>query len=309
MAMGGTFDHFHVGHESFILYAANLSQKLLIGIMNDKNIGQKEHLGQVEPFKIRLKHVLNFCKQNQIDCQLIELNDPYGPTIDKDFTAIDSLCATKETEKGADKINEIRVAMGLRPLPIFLAPLLNDQTNTPLHSTKIRAGKINRDGLIFIKEFEDGLTINQKQRQFFIKPLGPIMTSPDHKQNELAVVVGDYALSQFLLNSWPYQVGVYDKKTKRAPFVDQQLSKIKPDIVFDNPAGTISAATFKEIFKLDLKKTHHILVEGEEDLVTVAFILTLPLGSIIYYGQPDQGMVKLTISEELKDKVLKVLKS
>lgn len=308
MAMGGTFDHFHVGHESFIRYAANLSQKLLIGVMSSNTMPKAQHQSQ-QPYKIRLKSVLNFCKNEKIDCQVVELTDPYGPTIDPDFPAIDSLCATIETEKGADKINEIRQAQGMRPLPIFLAPLLNDQTKTPLHSTKIRTGQINRLGEVFTQAFPNGVTINNKQRQFFIKPMGPVVQEASHRAQDFVAVVGDFALSQFLLNRWSYQIGVYDGKTKRQPFVDQLLSKISPTLNITNPAGAISAEAFTKLAKLDLNKQQHILVDGEEDLITAALVLTMPLDSILYYGQPGEGMVKLTISEELKERVWQVLKT
>lgn len=308
MAMGGTFDHFHLGHESFIRYASDRSQKLLIGIMSDSTIKNKDQNHSLQPYRVRLKQVLNFCRASRIDCQLVELTDPYGPTIDPDFKGIDSLCATSETEAGADKINEIRQAMGLRPLPIFLAPLLNDQTQTPLHSTKIRAGQVNRQGELFVEPLKQGLTITSKQRQFFGKPLGPIVTAPDHRQESLVAVVGDYALSQFLLNGWSYQIGVFDGKTRRQPFVDQELAKITPTLKITNPAGSITAEAFDRLNKLDLSIRQHILVDGEEDLITAALILTLPLAAVLYYGQPNQGMVRLIIDEELKDKVWRLLK-
>lgn len=308
MAMGGTFDHFHIGHESFLKYADSFSEKLLIGVMADKFVQGKASAKSIQPYKIRVKHVLNFCRQNNINCEIVELTDPYGPTIDKDFKGIDSLCATTETEKGADKINEIRGAMNMRPLPIYLAPLLNDETNTPLHSTKIRAGQVNRNGEFFAGGFPEGVTINAKQRQFFSKPLGPIVSVANHSPKDLVAVVGDYALSQFLLRDWTYQVGVYDGKTQREPFVHELLSKIHPTLEISNPAGAISGEVFEKLSDLNFENKNHILVDGEEDLITAALILTLPLSSILYYGQPNKGMVKLSINEELKEKVWQILK-
>lgn len=309
MAMGGTFDHFHAGHESFLRFADSFSEKLFIGIMSDNAVGRKSNPKSLQPFKIRVKNVLNFCKENNINCDVVELNDPYGPTIDKDFWGIDSLCATVETEKGADKINEIRAAMNMQPLPVYLAPMLNDQTNTPLHSTKIRAGQVNRQGEFFAGGFPEGVTINDKQRQFFVRPMGSIVAVANHSVRDLVAVVGDYALSQFLFNEWSYQVGVYDGKTQREPFVDKLLSKIKPTLKITNPAGAISGEAFEKLSALDFSEKQHVLVEGEEDLITAALILTLPLSSILYYGQPNKGMVKLTINEELKDKVWQTLKN
>lgn len=308
MAMGGTFDHFHAGHESFIQFAAKLSYKLLIGITADELVHTKEQSASLQPYKIRHKAVQNFCETNKLDCELVKLTDIYGPTIDREYTKIDSLCATKDTEGGADKINEVRQAMGMRPLPIFLAPLLNDQTNTPIRSTKIRAGLIDRHGKYFVQAFHAGLEINAKQRQYLSRPLGPIVTEANPNDTRLIAVVGDYALSQFLINNWSYRIGVYDGRTQRQPFVHELIKKITPTLKIANPAGSISAEAFQQLAKLDTTKQQHILVDGEEDLVTTALILTLPLKAILYYGQPGKGMVKLEISEELKEKIWKLLK-
>jgi uncharacterized protein (UPF0218 family) len=46
-----------------------------------------------------------------------------------------------------------------------------------------------------------------------------------------------------------------------------------------------------------------VLIRGEEDLVTAVLLLLLPLQSLIYYGQPGEGMVEVVVSEELKEKI------
>lgn len=309
MALGGTFDHFHAGHESFIKFATQLSYKLLIGITADELVHTKEQTASLQPYKIRHKAVQNFCERRKLDCELVKLTDLYGPTINPEYTKIDSLCATTDTEPGVDKINEVRVAMGLRPLPIFIAPLLNDQTNTPLHSTKIRAGLIDRQGKLFVQAFQAGLEINDHQRRFLRRPLGPIVAEANPNDQRLIAVVGDYALSQFLINKWSYRIGVYDGRTQRRPFAHELIKKITPTLKITNPAGSISATTFQQLLRLETSHPQHILVDGEEDLVTTALILTLPLKSILYYGQPGKGMVKLEISEELKEKIWQLLKA
>jgi hypothetical protein len=52
-----------------------------------------------------------------------------------------------------------------------------------------------------------------------------------------------------------------------------------------------------------------VLIEGEEDLVAAALVFALPLESVMYYGQPGEGMVKVRVSEELKERLLKLFLS
>lgn len=310
MALGGTFDHFHKGHESFINYAFKYANRLIIGVTNNKFAISKDYSQSLQPYKLRVKSVINFCKKNNINCEIVTLSDPYGPTIDRDNKKIDSVCVTPETLPGAEKINEIRQAYGMEDLDIFVAPLVNSDQGKPLHAIEIRSGKINRQGITYISKFNKDIKINKQQRSFLSKPLGPVISSASHKKNTTVAVVGDYALSQFIEKNWLYTIGVYDKKTKREFFESSQLKNIKPDIKINNPAGLISYDSLEKLSKMDYKDTgnkKHILVDGEEDLVAVSLILTMPLHSLIYYGQPDQGMVLLKVTEKLKEKISKLI--
>ncbi|MBM3292454.1 DUF359 domain-containing protein [Candidatus Bathyarchaeota archaeon] len=47
-----------------------------------------------------------------------------------------------------------------------------------------------------------------------------------------------------------------------------------------------------------LNKKLAIIVEGEEDLLVLPLMADMPLGSVIIYGQPNEGLVIITITEE-----------
>ena len=307
MALGGTFDHFHKGHEAFINYAFKYGYRLVIGVTDNKFARSKDYPASLQPYKVRAKAVHNFCEKNNIKYEIVILSDPYGPTIDRDNKRIDSVCVTPETLAGAEKINDIREAYGMRELAVFVAPMINNDQNKPLHAIDIRAGKINRYGVTYTNKFDSDIKINNHQRSFFSKPLGPIVSAASHKKTAIVAVVGDFALSKFIEKDWVYTIGVYDKKTKREPFESKQLKDIKPDIKIDNPAGLISLQSLTKLSKLDFYEKKHVLVNGEEDLITVSLILTMPLNSLIYYGQPEEGMVLLKVTTELKEKISKLL--
>ena len=69
-----------------------------------------------------------------------------------------------------------------------------------------------------------------------------------------------------------------------------------------NPPGTISAEAQRILFQSIQKyKTLAIIVEGEEDLLVLPLMVQMPIGSVIIYGQPREGMVVITLTEERKN--------
>ena len=50
-----------------------------------------------------------------------------------------------------------------------------------------------------------------------------------------------------------------------------------------------------------------IVVEGEEDLLTLVAILTVPEDSLVLYGQPRKGVVVVKATAEMKQKVQEIV--
>ena len=51
-----------------------------------------------------------------------------------------------------------------------------------------------------------------------------------------------------------------------------------------------------------------IIVDGEEDLAALAAIKTAPENSIVFYGQPGEGLVKVCVDEKIKEEVQGIIK-
>jgi len=47
-----------------------------------------------------------------------------------------------------------------------------------------------------------------------------------------------------------------------------------------------------------LKRKLAVLVEGEEDLLVLPLMAEAPIGSVIIYGQPHEGLVVITVTDE-----------
>jgi pantetheine-phosphate adenylyltransferase len=312
VGLGGTFDHFHKGHESFLKFASRIGQQTIIGVTDERMILQKNLAQLIEPLSARKKSVISFCQKNRINAKVITLDDPFGPTLEN--SNVESLACTTETVHGANKINEVREKLRLSKLPVYIHNLQLDQEKLgPINSNRIRSGEINRSGLVYNKVFDKNLKINQKQKEFFANPQGEIVTFEELEQNSieartLVTVVGDSTLNAFIEHGLDFDLGVFDKKVMRQEKLLPQIKSIKTDKTVDNQAGIISSelANVLNQWKKD-QDFKYLYINGEEDLAAVALVLVLPLNSIIFYGQPNIGIVGMVVTEKLKDEFYQVL--
>lgn len=78
----------------------------------------------------------------------------------------------------------------------------------------------------------------------------------------------------------------------------------------DNPAAQITAQSI-EIIKqsFTLKPPVRLLVNGEEDLLVIPVCIFAPEHSVVLYGQPNQGLVIVKITPEIRNKTQRLLES
>jgi hypothetical protein len=50
-----------------------------------------------------------------------------------------------------------------------------------------------------------------------------------------------------------------------------------------------------------------VLVDGEEDLLALVVVLCAPENSIVVYGQPNEGVVAIRVTEETRELMHKIL--
>lgn len=311
LALGGTFDHFHSGHQAFITYAAEHGEHLIIGI-TDENMTQSKLWPQtLESVAVRRQAVENFCADHQIDAELPILHDVFGPTL---VPTVTGLCVTEETRNGADRINQERQRLGLSTLPIIICPLVADAHGQLIHSDRIRAGEIDRTGFSYHHLLGQRLVLTDVHRQFFSQPQGSLidLSQVPTPSSTLTIVVGDTSLETFLAASWPYDIGVFDFYRQRQQNLSPILARLPAIETVINPAGELSLALNQKLIQLTRQKQatpQHLQVEGEEDLAAVAAVLAAPLESKIYYGQPNQGIVCITVTEKVKHVVAHQLTS
>lgn len=119
------------------------------------------------------------------------------------------------------------------------------------------------------------------------------------------VAVGDMTAFYLLKASIVPDLLVVDNKTKRTAVSDHVIEMLEHEsyrtVRVKNPAATISKDLI-DLIQQSLHGTEHvkIIVEGEEDLATLPAILYAPLGSVVVYGQPNEGSVLVDVTAERK---------
>ena len=157
----------------------------------------------------------------------------------------------------------------------------------------------------------------EAMRAELAKPLGRLFRPADisgpsfrHAVNHssFVVTVGDRVTETVGgLGKIP-DVQIVDSRENRKP-------RAPPDVSFvtgyevDNPAGGISADAVESVREvLATKKPARLLVTGEEDLLAIPAIIFAPEGASLFYGQPGQGIVIVTVDEAAKLRSRAILK-
>jgi len=141
--VGGTFDHFHKGHEAILETACDLSGSIIVGITGDE-FAEKFRTGQIEPFQIRKQKVEKFLDSLGTRYSIVEINDFYGPSTTE--KGLDAIVVSEETSLRAKEINAVRVKKGLKKMSIVEVPYVLAEDGKPISSERIRRGEIDEEG-------------------------------------------------------------------------------------------------------------------------------------------------------------------
>ncbi len=143
VAVGGTFDILHDGHKALLRKAYELGH-VTIGLVSDKMAKHKGHA--VNSYEVR-KHALTTYLRTRTGAEpeIIELNDPYGPTLE---TRFDYIVVSPDTIDTAREINSIRVKRGMSPIEIVCVDFIRACDGKPISSSRIRRGEIDKHGAL-----------------------------------------------------------------------------------------------------------------------------------------------------------------
>lgn len=147
VAVGGTFDEFHMGHRVLLKRAFEVGERVLIGLSSDGFVRKLRKPHETAPYEQRLEELKAFLRENGFSerAKIISLDDVYGVTLSSKG-CLEALVVSKETEPTGFKINEKREELGLPPLYIVAITMVPSENHSPISTTRIRRGEIDHEG-------------------------------------------------------------------------------------------------------------------------------------------------------------------
>jgi pantetheine-phosphate adenylyltransferase len=146
VAVGGTFDEFHKGHRALLIKAFEVGEHVLVGLCSDRLVESLSKPHVTASYKQRLEELSNFLRKRGVweRAEIVPLNDPFGVTLSEG--CVEALIVSRETELMAIKINEERKRRELPPLQIVVIGMIPSENHSPISTTRIRRGEIDREG-------------------------------------------------------------------------------------------------------------------------------------------------------------------
>jgi len=125
----------------------------------------------------------------------------------------------------------------------------------------------------------------------------------------MVVSVGDRVSGNMTGHGIRPQVLVVDNRVMREP-VEPVPLEARRTLRVRNPPGTLTVeawAVMREAVEGD--GPTRILVEGEEDLLTLVAVFCAPEGSLVVYGQPREGIVVVKATEAKKREIQQIVEA
>ncbi len=118
-------------------------------------------------------------------------------------------------------------------------------------------------------------------------------------EGRIVYAVGDVVTHNLTRQGIVPDVAVIDGHTMRAPCSrtpDLKSRRLRAH----NPPGVISDDLIQKVWEAILHPPAVVVVDGEEDLAVIPMVLQAPIGAVVLYGQPGEGVVVREVTEEAK---------
>jgi len=154
-------------------------------------------------------------------------------------------------------------------------------------------------------------------RDHLKNPLGNLIRDDDpNKENiikeisaeSVLITVGDRTTENMLQLGLKPPIQVIDGLEKRNQRIVPTDDAVNTNLSCRNPPGEITEESIQVIQKaFSCEPPVRITVDGEEDLLVLPVCMSAPENSVVMYGQPNEGLVIIHITPEIRAKVQKIL--
>lgn len=316
VCVAGTFDGLHKGHEILLTAAFTHGSHVVIALTSDAFVRQYKRSGEYDPrtynsdtqirsYAARKKDLVEWlAKRNFSDrSEIISLETVVGPAATAEY---DALIVTTQNRKNGEHINVLREQNGKPPLVLIDVPLVSAQDKQVISSTRVRSGEIDKSGRMVMPD---------SMRKELSQPLGTVLVDSDSQRESwgrnrgcVTISVGDHTAKTLLDAGVVVSLIIIDNMVNRTAYTDLHpyLAKIRaPKRSVVSGPGYISREAIAVInaWAKDPRKQIVLEISGEEDLLTLPAITYAPVGSVLYYGQPNHGLVEVVVTPEKKTQV------
>ena len=147
VALGGTFDRFHAGHETLLRTAFQAGRHVAIGLTSEAFLAghPKPRGGTIASQASRHRALVRWLRRNygRARWTVVPIDDALGRAAEE---PVDALVVSADTVAGGRAVNRERVRRGRPPAALVVVPLVLADDLEPLRSRRIRAGEVDRQG-------------------------------------------------------------------------------------------------------------------------------------------------------------------
>jgi GTP-dependent dephospho-CoA kinase len=161
-------------------------------------------------------------------------------------------------------------------------------------------------------------SIKPEKMSQFKEPFGKLITgAPAETMQQLAVElkkqkspmlisVGDTVSRNLHENNIIPQLSITDNKSMRQK-LPPKIFPHKTLVCVRNPEGTITEDAIAAIqTAMKTGEATQLLVDGEEDMLTLIVVLYAPQNAFVVYGQPNEGLVLVQVTPKKRSEARKI---
>ena len=124
----------------------------------------------------------------------------------------------------------------------------------------------------------------------------------------IVITVGDKTTENMIDLGIRPQIQVIDGLEKRNQRNIPIDDTIKTELTCKNPPGQITEESMQTIQKaFSCERPVRVIVKGEEDLLVIPACIFAPENSVVMYGQPNEGLIIVRVTPEIRSKVQKIV--